>query len=250
MDTQETTVFTAIIISSAVIGLIIVYFIISIVRQQRRIVEFYRQNMLSEINTLEKERTRIATDLHDELGPVLSTIKFKIDSVQSVDAEETRQLEKASNQVDSLVSRLREIAADLMPGSLLRQGLVPAVEEFVSEVSASSSLNVDFSHSTLSPLPQEANINLYRIIKEVTHNTLKHADASRLTISILHGRNDLQLKCVDNGAGFIYEKALTSGNGIGLRNLKNRAEVMGGSMQVESKAGVGTAYLFIIPLKN
>ncbi len=250
MDTQETTVFTAIIISSAVIGLIIVYFIISIVRQQRRIVEFYRQNMLSEINTLEKERTRIATDLHDELGPVLSTIKFKIDSVQTGDAEETRQLEKASNQVDSLVSRLREIAADLMPGSLLRQGLVPAVEEFVSEVSASSSLNVDFSHSTLSPLPQEANINLYRIIKEVTHNTLKHADASRLTISILQGRNDLQLKCVDNGAGFIYEKALTSGNGIGLRNLKNRAEVMGGSMQVESKAGVGTAYLFIIPLKN
>jgi len=206
--------------------------------------------MLSEISTLEKERTRIATDLHDELGPVLSTIKFKIDSVQSSDAEETKQLEKASNQVDGLVSRLREIAADLIPASLLRKGLAPAVEEFAGEVSVSSSLTVDVSHYALPPLQQQESINIYRIIQEVTHNTLKHANASRLTISISQVKNDLQLKCVDNGQGFNYEKALTTGSGLGLRNLKSRTDMMGGSMLVESKVGVGTAYLFIIPVKN
>ena len=78
MDAKETSFYTAILIVCAVVGVIIIYFIVSIIRQQRRSVRLYKQSLLTEITTLEKERSRMASDLHDEVGPMLSAIKLRI----------------------------------------------------------------------------------------------------------------------------------------------------------------------------
>jgi len=247
MDSQETLLFNVIAITSIVLGIIITFFIISIIRQQRRNLELHRLNILAEITTLEKERTRIAADLHDELGPLLSAIKFKINSVDTVDEEDQQQLEGASHHLDDMIRRLREIAANLMPSVLLRKGLVAAVRLFTENI-APGQLRITFNHPTLPEIPQEKSINTYRIIQEITHNTLKHARASHLVIDMSLKGQTLVLKTEDNGVGFVIGQKMRDSSGLGLRNLKSRAEIMGGTFTAESAPGKGTSYLFEIPL--
>ena len=249
MGPQETNIFNAIIITAAVLGVIISYFIISIIRQQRRNLELHRLNILAEVTTLEKERTRIAADLHDELGPLLSAIKFKINSVDTVDEEDQYQLEKASTHIDDLITRLREIAGNLMPSALLRKGLVTALHEFFNNI-ARSSLDIIFNAAPMPELAQEKSINLYRIVQEVTHNTIKHAKATQLIVDLSVKNNTIVLMTSDNGIGFDYAGKTKENSGLGLRNLKSRAEIMGGTVSIKSKPLKGTSYLFEIPVND
>ena len=249
MGPQETNIYNAIIITVVVLGIIIAYFIISIIRQQRRNLELHRLNILAEITTLEKERTRMAADLHDELGPLLSAIKFKINSVDTTDEEDQYQLEKASNHIDDLITRLREIAGNLMPSALLRKGLVTALHEFFNNI-ARSSLDIVFNPAQLPDLPQEKSINIYRIVQEVTHNTIKHANATQLIVDLSLKANKIVLMTRDNGIGFDYSNKSKENSGLGLRNLKSRAEIMGGTVAIESRPLKGTSYIFEIPVND
>ena len=249
MDTQETSLYLAIIISVVIIGTIIIYFAVSVIRQQRRNLELQKAYSLAEISAMEKERARIAADLHDDLGPVLSVVKFRVDNVETINVEEKEELVKASQQLDELIARMREVANNLMPSALIRKGLINAVQEFTSNASASSGVMIRFTASEDIQAGEEKNINIYRIVQEVVHNCMKHAKASRLDISIEAKNGNLVLLCRDNGKGFDYTRMITESGGIGLRSIKNRTEIMGGNLRVESKPGVGTAFLFEIPLK-
>lgn len=247
MDSQETNIYNAVLITALVLGTIIGYFIISIIRQQRRNLELHRLNILAEITTLEKERARIAADLHDELGPILSAIKFKINSVDTPDEEDQYQLDKASAHIDDLIGRMRAIAANLMPNTLVRKGLVAALHEFINNITPSAT-HITLQHTELPEINQEKSINIYRIVQEIVHNTAKHAKASELQIEIMTRANNLILTTHDNGVGFDYHNKLKENSGLGLRNLKSRAEIMGGNVSIESRPAKGTSYIFEIPL--
>jgi len=248
MDSEETRIYTIVLIIAVTLGSIIAYFIISIIRQQRRNLELQKASILSELAAMEHERARIAADLHDDLGPILSVIKFQIDHVENIDGEEKEQLAQASLHLDSMISRMREIANNLMPSALHRKGLVTAVEEFVSKAGDAAKLLIRFTCSTNINPPEETSINIYRAVQEVVHNCIKHAHADELQIRFTEKSNVLTILCRDNGKGFDYNKMAKETKGIGLRSLKNRTEMMGGSLQVESKPGKGTAFLFEIPI--
>jgi len=249
MDTQEATTYTFVLITSVTLGIIIAYFIISIIRQQRARLEIQKASMLAELSAMEKERARIAADLHDDLGPVLSVIKFQVDSVDGVKEEDREQLTQASQFLDSLIGRMREIANNLMPTALQRKGLITAVEEFLSKAGEAGKMKIEFTYSSNIDLAEETSINIYRMIQEVVHNCMKHAAASEMIISIERRNGTLIILCTDNGKGFDYEKLPRQSTGIGLKSLKNRTEMMGGTMDIESKDGKGTAFLFEIPIK-
>lgn len=248
MDTQETSVYTAVLISCIVIGIIIIYFVVSLIRQQRKNIELARQNILTELSTMERERARIAVDLHDDLGPILSVIKFNIDNAAEQN-DDRELLEKSSEYINTVISRLREISNDLMPTSLLRKGLIPSIQEFITTVELSSNIKIDVEVESIIELSENIRINIYRIIKEVLHNSIKHAQASNITIHFSMKDDELIIHYIENGIGFNYETALAESPGFGLRNLTARVEIMGGSVVVESKAGKGTAFLFNIPIK-
>lgn len=246
MDAKEASLFTAILIVCVVLGTIITYFIISIVRQHRRSLQLYRKNIHTEINTLEKERVRMAADLHDEVGPVLSAVKLKIGSVDVHDKEDQDELDKAALQIDNLIKRMREISFDLMPNSLIRKGLPQALNEFIDNCLKSAQLDIRFRYEEMS-LTQQQSINLYRIIQEIIHNTMKHAKASEVQIELRTEKNKIILATKDNGVGFDYDDKIKATGGSGLHNLLSRAEMMNGKMFVESKKGKGTTYIFEIP---
>jgi two-component system, NarL family, sensor kinase len=247
MDSQETRIYSAVLITSIVLGVIIIFFVASIIRQQRRNLELHRKNILAEITTLEKERSRMAHDLHDELAPMLAAVKLKINSFELHDESDKEEMEKTNDHIDSLLKRIREITFDLMPNSLLRKGFLGAAHEFIEMISRNSQIEIRFKSEPIGNLSEQKTVNLYRILQEVVHNTVKHSGANVLHVSVRSEKGNIVLSTSDNGKGFNYDKLLLEGDGIGLRSLKSRIEIMNGDFFVESKKGKGTSYIFQIP---
>src|SRR5689334_15647863 len=121
MDAEKTSLLTTILITSIVLGIIIIYFFATIIRQQRRNIELYKSKIKAEITAQENEKKRIAADLHDELGPILSSVKFKINSLDIANNEDQEVLDNTNKNIDSMMIRMREISNDLMPNTLLRK---------------------------------------------------------------------------------------------------------------------------------
>jgi signal transduction histidine kinase len=247
---MDVPLFTAIVIAFIIVITIIVFFTISIVKQQKRSLQLQKGHALAEISAMERERSRIAADLHDDVGPMLSMIKFQIFSVDTASEEDMQGLNKVNEHIDDIISRLREISVNLMPASLLRKGLGTAIEEYMENLQKSGIVRTHFHSEMIGNHPQDTSINLFRICQEVVHNALKHAEAKNISIRIKEEKGMLSLLVKDDGKGFDYEKRLKDSSGFGLRSIKNRAELLNGEMIVESKPGVGSAFLFEIPVEG
>lgn len=255
MDAHQTTIFTASLITALIVGGILVFFIISLVRQQKRNNELYKAKILAEITTLENERARVANDLHDELGPLLSAIKFKLSSIETHLPEDEIVMQETSEHIVDIIHRMREISNNLMPNTLIRKGLVYAIDEFINKVSnltksgePVAGLKIIFNHKDIPDLTREKAINLYRMIHEIIHNTIKHAKADTLKLDLSVKDNKIILVTEDNGTGFNYIESGKQSTGLGLRNLVSRTEIMGGDLYIESKIGTGTIYTIEIPV--
>ncbi len=248
MDTAEKDIYLSVVMASIILGVIIVYFIYTLIRHQRRVLLLHKAKILAEINTLENERSRISADLHDELGPFLSAVKLQINSVDVVNEEDRRIIEKAGNHIDEIIQKIRDISYNLLPNTLVRKGLKPAVTEFVERIGQLHKLHIEFTCTGDFILTQEKQINIYRIIQECINNVLKHARARRVMINISQQQDKLQLTIYDDGVGFAYDEMSRTNKGLGLRNLESRAEVLGANLHFQSDPGKGTQYLFEIPL--
>jgi two-component system, NarL family, sensor kinase len=236
-----------IITAVIVVALIIGFFIFAVVRQRRRIWQWQRARIAAEINTLESERKRIAGDLHDELGPMLSAIKLQINHLEPVNAAEAAILQKSSNQIDDIITRFREISYNLLPNTLVRKGFVKATHEFIGKTKNLHALQIEFSSPDFSMAPQRE-VNLYRIVQEIIHNTIKHAQATKLIIQITQKGKNILLQTKDNGIGFNFSVKKGQGKGMGLLSLQSRAELLGGQLLVHTKPGEGTIFEIEIPL--
>ena len=239
--------FNVVLISAIILTLIIGFFIISIMREHKKVLKWQQARIAAGINTLENERKRIADDLHDELGPLLSAIKLQINHLEPVDEIETAVLEKSNDQIDSIIQRFREISYDLLPNTLVRKGLIKATEEFISKLKPIHPLDISFSYADFTLLP-EREINLYRILQEIIHNTVKHARATALSISIQKNNKILLLKTKDDGIGFNYSEKTQIARGLGLLSIHSRVELLGGQLLVTSQPGSGTIFEIEMPL--
>jgi signal transduction histidine kinase len=248
MDPYKTKIYTAVLITSVVLGIIILYFAASMVRYQRRMLRLQRMNILAEITAIEKERTRMAQDLHDELGPTLTVVKFEVDSAEAKTDEDRELLQKASGQLNDAVTKIREIARNMMPSSLTRKGLEAALQEIVTQTNDLTPLHVSFSYEVSSTIDEERSINIYRILQEVIQNAVKYSQAELMVVKVREDKGNLIIHCEDNGVGFDYEAKIESGEGLGLRNFRSRIDLMKGRLQVASEKGKGTQYIFEIPL--
>ena len=239
--------FNVVFIAAIIIAIIIIFFIISMTREHKKVVKWQQARIAAEINTLENERKRIADDLHDELGPLLSAIKLQINHLEPNDETETAVLEKSSDQIDSIIQRFREISYDLLPNTLVRKGLIKATEEFISKLKPLHPVNISFTYCDFTLLP-ERELNLYRILQEIIHNTFKHARATSLSISIKKNNKMLLIKTEDDGVGFNYSEKTQIAKGLGLLSIQSRVELLGGDVLVTSQGGAGTIFEIEMPL--
>jgi two-component system, NarL family, sensor kinase len=250
MDTSEKAFYSAFVIALTIVGGILVFFIFSIIRQHKRYRTLAKAKIKAEIGTLENERKRIASDLHDEVGPLLSAVKLQINHIESDDENQNTLVKKSSGYIDEVIKKMREISNDLLPSILVRRGLAVAVEDFLEKIRPGTSMKMEAEIELPQRLPLEMEINLYRVIQEITHNALKHSKARRFRIELRKTKNMLQLATADDGVGLPLDIINRSEAGHGLLNLQSRADVLGGQLHWQSSPGNGTKYLLEIPLSQ
>jgi signal transduction histidine kinase len=243
----NTILYTTLLIG-CLVGVIIVFFVVSIIQYHRRYVRLQRDRLFAEVTILENERRRIAGDLHDSLGPLLSTVKLNMGSIETDNAFEKEVLAKSSRYIDEIISNMREISYNLLPNSLDRKGLLEAVKEFIGHLNGTSPLKIQLHCWKEIVIPKEKEIHVFRMVQEIIHNTVKHSGARHLHIGISHESNRLLLMTKDDGQGFDAPKAREASGGLGLRSLESRAEILRGTLSIESKPNEGTRYYIEIPL--
>ncbi len=213
---------------------------------------FEDRMMKSIIDTEEKERMRFARDLHDELGPILSGIKMYSGLLQRKckdDAEDT--LNKIIELVDSAVQTSRNLSSNVIPGVLIDFGLNQAIKGFIEQFDGENAPSIHFDSNLNSRLEQNTEISLFRIIKELVNNSLKHADASVIDIQLFESKGKkITLFYEDDGIGFDMEKARNnvSESGIGLRNINNRLDMINASYKYETSPGEGFSFTATVML--
>lgn len=199
----------------------------------------------------ERERKRLATDLHDGLGQLLSTIKLNVSGFQHELKVENGTPEVALNTslglIDEAVGELRNISHNLMPSALLQLGLVPALDELVTKINRSGQIEVRFQTFGMEErLSDSLEITLYRVVQELLNNALKYAKASTISVQLLREGGELNVMLEDNGVGF-DTKVIKTSTGIGWQNMYSRVEMLGGAIEVDSHPGHGTTVIIDLP---
>jgi signal transduction histidine kinase len=206
-----------------------------------------RETLRRVVEAQERERRRLAIELHDETGQSLAAVLMGLRRLEesSDPAAVKATVEELRATVVNAVQELRALAVELRPKALDDFGLAAALERLVDTYSRRTGLTVDSHLGGLeSRLPEPVESALYRIAQEALTNIAKHAGAS--TVSVVTRRDGARLTMIveDNGTGF---EASTPGEGLGLVSMRERAELLGGSLQVESSAGHGTTLVVEVP---
>jgi signal transduction histidine kinase len=248
MDSHETSIYIAVLITSLVLGCVIVYFAVSIFRQQRSYIHLQRKFFGEEVDVLEQERRRVAHDLHDEVGPLLSLTKSHISEVKAKGEREALHIDKTNQYLVTAMERMEQIAINITPSSLTKKGLFFSVEEFFNDVKEVHPLVIVFKYEVKGSIELNRSLHLYRIVQELTHNTIKHAQARDLYVHFKERNQKLYLFYSDNGKGF-ESGASKSNGGLGKGSLRNRCEILYGKMNVYSKKNKGTEYFFEFPME-
>jgi signal transduction histidine kinase len=235
------------ILFSLIITVIVLYFFVSIIRYHRRYIKMQRERILAGITVQENERKRIAADLHDSLGPLLSAVKLNINSID-IQPHDKAVLDKAGRSLDEIIGSLRQISYDLLPNTLERKGLADAVQDFIGHINYKQKTNIQLYVVKEIRVPKEKEIHVFRMLQEIVHNTIKHAGAKNLQIGLSEESGHLLVLTKDDGKGFDVEKVKKGTSGLGLKSLESRCEVLNGILTMESKAGQGTDYFIKIPL--
>jgi len=251
MDTQETKIFIAILIIAGILAVILVFFLITLIRNQRKNIQLYREKNVAEITTLENERKRISADLHDGLGPLLSNVKFQIKSVEAQNEEDLKLINSAGKHIDDILIRIREISNDLRPTVLVRAGFIRAIEEYAESVNMSGRVQIicELDEDNFS-LNKEAEVHLYRIVQEIINNAIKHAGSPAILVKLKVENRKALIQIKDEGKGFNMQEILRTSNGLGLRNIMSRVEMLKGVLYIDSIPGKGTVYSMEIPINQ
>jgi signal transduction histidine kinase/ligand-binding sensor domain-containing protein len=198
------------------------------------------------LHSQEEERKRIAIDLHDDLGGRLSSLKLFMQATQkNLTGESRESLKDTTKMLDEAIVELRNILFNLSPKSLDENGLEATLEDLAANVERITNMSIETNIETQeTPIARQVQYAIYRICQELINNTLKHAKASEIFISLVRREDGLVLLYEDNGQGFSTDSAKA---GYGLTNINTHAQAIFGELLIDSSLGKGTAVTLTIP---
>jgi signal transduction histidine kinase len=194
----------------------------------------------------EQERVRIAREVHDELGQALTAMKIDIQQLARREPALAEPLGSISRSVDGTVDLVRRIATDLRPAILDDLGVTAALEQQLRRLRESTGMQTTLTVVEEPELDMLTGVTLYRIAKEALANVVRHAEATEVAVSLSIENGAAVLEIVDNGKGMSREPTATS-QSLGLLGMRERAELLGGSVSIASDAGAGTRVRAILP---
>ena len=214
-----------------------------------RLESEYQKGLLNAtIQTQEAERKRIAADLHDSVGSLLSATKLYMRQIkhgQTVEKFDHVKTE-ALGLIEETIVNIRSITQNLSPQSLERFGLIAAVEDLCERLNDLEQLQIDFYYNVDKRFDTEQEVVLYRILQELLNNTFKHAEAAKVQIEFLFKNGQLHLKYKDDGKGFEWDQTTKKQKftgGLGMKSIESRANFLNAQLEVKSAPGIGVDIL-------
>ncbi|MFN3969379.1 ATP-binding protein [Flavobacterium sp.] len=244
------------------------YFRISYINKKKKIAEqekeiesqklenVLKDQELHEIDKMlegqEKERIKIANDLHDNLGSILATLRLNFQNLyqqkEGINEEEQGMFAKTDDLIEEAYQKVRGMAHAKNAGVIGSEGLVPAVQNIAKKVSIPNKLKVQvIPFGMTERLENTLEVTLFRMIQEILTNTIKHAEASEITISLTQDEDSINILIEDNGKGF-NPKTINKKDGMGLNNIEKKTEQLNGTFNIDSFEGKGTTIIIDIPL--
>ena len=217
--------------------------------QQRRISELETEKKLTATEAVlkgeEQERTRLAKDLHDGLGGMLSGIKYSFQTMKGnliMTPENQQAFERSMDMLDSSIKEMRRVAHNMMPEALVKFGLDTALKDFCNDINQSGAIKLSYQSIAMehAVIEQTTAITIYRIVQELVNNTMKHAVAKTAIVQVSKADNEISITVEDDGKGF-NPVILQGTNGIGWSNIQSRVEYLKGKLDVQSEPGKGTS---------
>ena len=215
-----------------------------------RLQTLYQQLM----HVQEQERSHLARDLHDEIGQALTAVKMNLQTLQrgAGPGASAAPLEDSLTIIDGIMQHVRDLSLDLRPSLLDDLGLVSAVRWYVSRQAERAGWTADVAaEESLSRLPPDLAIACYRLVQEAVTNAMRHAKASRISVSLQRQGDDLDIRIRDNGVGFDATQVQTrvaQRQSLGLLGMEERVRLLDGRLVIDSHPGKGTEVRVRIPL--
>lgn len=221
--------------------------------QQAKIDELEKEKQLTATEAVlkgeEQERTRLAKDLHDGLGGMLSGIKFSLSNMKGnliMTPDNAQAFERSIDMLDSSIKEMRRVAHNMMPEVLVKYGLDTALKEFCNEIDQSGVIHTNYHSMGMDKISveQTSAITIYRIVQELVNNAIKHAAATNVLVQTQYSETEktISITVEDDGKGFDKE-ALKKASGIGWSNIQNRVDFLKGKIDVQTGEGKGTSVL-------
>lgn len=240
------------------IGILGIFWDITAQRQaQKRLLDYQKQlrDLTSEMSlTEERERRRLATELHDQITQQLILFKINLGSLpkEQLPSELTKSLDEVYRNLDRIIADTRTLTFDLSSPTLYELGLEAAVREWLhEEVEQKCKIHTDFKDDEQpKPLDDDVRALLYRAVRELLVNVVKHAQAQNVKVSIGRDNDKIRIEVADDGVGFIPSPHLNKTGGFGLFSIRERLSYLGGSIDIESKPGQGTHVRLTAPIKH
>jgi signal transduction histidine kinase len=217
--------------------------------QQLRISELETEKQLGSTEAVlkgeEQERTRLAKDLHDGLGGMLSGIKYSLNAMKGnliMTPDNHQAFERSMDMLDSSIKEMRRVAHNMMPEALVRFGLDTALRDYCNDLNQGGALQINYQSIGLADYnpDQTAAINIYRIVQELIGNTLKHAASKTAIVQVTKTDKLLAVTVEDDGKGF-DPGLLEQSKGIGWTNIQHRVDFLKGRLDIRSTPGKGTS---------
>lgn len=219
--------------------------------KEKQLLELEKERQLTAAKSVlqgeEAERSRLAGDLHDGLGGLLTGVKLKLSSMKEnaiITSENLAHFNHALDLLDTSITEMRRVAHNLMPETLMHYGLRTALSDFIRQVAPEGLPVIRFNtFGDDLRFEKEIEITLYRITQELTTNALRHAHAKQIDIQLFTEKDRICVQVIDNGIGFDPEKLDPSKTGKGLKNIQDRVTAFNGKFEILSHLGKGTESL-------
>ena len=223
--------------------------------QQQLIRELEKDKQLIAVDSMlkgqEDERGRLAKDLHDGLGGLLSGVKYSLINMKDnmiITKEHAIVFERSLDMIDSSINELRRVAHNMMPEALIKFGLDEALKDYCAAITNSNILKVQYQSFGMDErIESNTEIIIYRIVQELLNNTIKHATATEVLVQIVRESERMSITVEDNGKGFDIQK-LENSKGAGWANIKSRVDYLKGKLDLHSEKGKGTSVSIDCPL--
>lgn len=195
----------------------------------------------------EKERQRIANDLHDDLGSLLANVRLHFDALKENKSSELYS--RTDNLISETYQKVRSLSHAKNSGVIAKHGLLKSVQNMADKISQANTISIQvFDYELNERLENNLEITVFRIIQELITNTLKHAEATEIGIHLTNHGDTLNILFEDDGIGFDSEQILSKNKGMGIDSIDKRVDNLNGTMDIDSSKNQGTTFIINIPL--